>query len=91
MPPDDADEEELAKWNYAKNLEGQIKALKAECKETIMPVKDLMQINTSDQNPAVVVGLKPEDSWELSPPYIERCAATLKSYCAYVTIGHIQL
>ena len=28
----------------------------------------LMQINTSDQNPAVVVGLKPEDSWELSTP-----------------------
>ena len=24
----------------------------------------LMQINTSDQNPAVVVDLKPEDSWE---------------------------
>jgi len=28
----------------------------------------LAQINTSDQNPAVVVGLKPEDSWELSTP-----------------------
>jgi histidine ammonia-lyase len=28
----------------------------------------LMQINTSDQNPAVVVGLEPEDSWELSTP-----------------------
>ena len=28
----------------------------------------LLQINTSDQNPAVVVGLKPEDSWELSTP-----------------------
>ena len=28
----------------------------------------LMQINTSDQNPAVVVGLNPEDSWELSTP-----------------------
>jgi histidine ammonia-lyase len=30
----------------------------------------LMQINTSDQNPAVVVGLKPEDSWELSTPHM---------------------
>ncbi|MCH8913151.1 MAG: SAM-dependent DNA methyltransferase, partial [Planctomycetes bacterium] len=40
-PPDDADDEELAKWNYAKDLEGQIKALKAECKETLIPVKDL--------------------------------------------------
>lgn len=28
----------------------------------------LAQINTSDQNPAVVVGLTPEDSWELSTP-----------------------
>jgi len=28
----------------------------------------LAQINTSDQNPAVVVGLTPEDSWELATP-----------------------
>ena len=32
----------------------------------------LMQINTSDHNPAVVVGLKPEDSWELSTPWMMR-------------------
>ncbi len=32
----------------------------------------LMQINTSDHNPAVVVGLKPEDSWELATPWMMR-------------------
>ena len=32
----------------------------------------LMQINTSDHNPAVVVGLTPEDSWELATPWMMR-------------------
>jgi type I restriction enzyme M protein len=40
-PPDDADDEALASWNYAKALQNQIKVLKAVIKETLMPVKDL--------------------------------------------------
>ena len=34
-PPDDADEEELANWNYAKDLERQISELKAENKDAL--------------------------------------------------------
>ena len=33
--PDDADEEELANWNYAKDLERQIRELKAENKDAL--------------------------------------------------------
>ena len=40
-PPDDADEEALAGWNYAKDLERQIKGLKDEIGEALAPIKDL--------------------------------------------------
>ena len=33
--PDDADEEELANWNYAKDLERQMRELKAEHKDAL--------------------------------------------------------
>ena len=32
----------------------------------------LMQINSSDHNPAIRVGLSPEDSWELSTPQLKK-------------------
>jgi histidine ammonia-lyase len=31
-----------------------------------------LQINTSDHNPAVFVGLGPEDSWELATPQMRQ-------------------
>lgn len=34
-PPDDADDEELASWNYAKDLERQVKELKEEFKDAL--------------------------------------------------------
>ena len=40
-PPDDADDEELASWNYAKDLERQVKELKAECKDAIKELTKL--------------------------------------------------
>ena len=40
-PPDDADDEELASWNYAKDLERQVKELKAECKDAIKELAKL--------------------------------------------------
>ncbi len=40
-PPEDAEDEELTSWNYAKDLETKIKSLKAEIKERRLPVKDL--------------------------------------------------
>lgn len=40
-PPDDADDEELASWNYAKDLERQVKELKAEFKDAIKELTKL--------------------------------------------------
>lgn len=40
-PPDDADEDELASWNYAKDLERQIKELKAENKDALKELNKL--------------------------------------------------
>jgi len=40
-PPDDADEEELESWNYAKDLERQVKELKSEHREALRALKKL--------------------------------------------------
>ena len=40
-PPDDADDEELASWNYARDLERQVKELKAEFKDAIKELTKL--------------------------------------------------
>jgi type I restriction enzyme M protein len=40
-PPDDADEEELKNWNYAKDLERQIRDIKAENREALKKLKKL--------------------------------------------------
>ena len=40
-PPDDADDDELKKWNYAKDLEQQIKDIKAENRDALAQLKRL--------------------------------------------------
>lgn len=40
-PPDDADDEELASWNYAKDLERQVRELKAEYKDELKELAKL--------------------------------------------------
>jgi type I restriction enzyme M protein len=40
-PPDDADEEELSSWNYAKDLDGQIKELKRDNRVELRELKKL--------------------------------------------------
>jgi type I restriction enzyme M protein len=40
-PPEDADEDELAKWNYAKDLEQQIKDIKNENREALTELRKL--------------------------------------------------
>ncbi|MDQ1336230.1 MAG: type restriction enzyme protein [Thermodesulfobacteriota bacterium] len=45
-PPDDADDEELASWNYAKDLERQVKELKAEFKDAIKELTRLEKAAT---------------------------------------------
>jgi type I restriction enzyme M protein len=46
--PDDADEEELANWNYARDLERQIRELKAEHKDAL---KDLAKLEKAASRP----------------------------------------
>jgi hypothetical protein len=45
-PPDDADDEELASWNYVKDLERQVKELKAEFKDAIKELTRLEKAAT---------------------------------------------
>ena len=45
-PPDDADDEELASWNYAKDLERQVKELKAEFKDALKELTKLEKATT---------------------------------------------
>ncbi len=40
-PPEDADEDELAKWNYARDLEQQVKDIKAENRDALAELKRL--------------------------------------------------
>jgi len=43
-PPDDADEEELAEWNYAKDLDRQIKEVKAEHRDALKGLAKLGKV-----------------------------------------------
>jgi type I restriction enzyme M protein len=45
-PPDDADDEELAKWNYARELEQQAKDLKSENRDALAALKKLEKAAT---------------------------------------------
>lgn len=40
-PPDDADDEELASWNYAKELDGQVRELKRDNRDALRELKRL--------------------------------------------------
>lgn len=46
-PPDDVDDEELASWNYAKDLERQVKELKVEFKNAIKELTRLEKAATT--------------------------------------------
>ncbi len=46
-PPDDTDETELTSWNYAKDLERQLKELKAENKDAIKELRKLERAATT--------------------------------------------
>ena len=58
-PPDDADEEELKSWNFAKDLERQIKELKSDNMDAIKAIKKLQKTATkrraTDQDRRVCV------------------------------------
>lgn len=45
-PPEDADDEELAKWNFAKDLEQQIKDIRAENRDALAELKRLEKTTT---------------------------------------------
>jgi type I restriction enzyme M protein len=43
-PPDDADDEELASWNYAKNLERQVREIRVEHKDGLKALAKLKRV-----------------------------------------------
>ena len=49
--PDDADEEELEHWNYAKDLDRQIRELKSENKDTLKTLTKLEKAATRNPSP----------------------------------------
>ena len=51
-PPEDADEEELANWNQARDLERQIKELKAENREALKELAKLEKAATKNPSPS---------------------------------------
>jgi len=73
-PPDDADDEELASWNYAKDLERQVKELKAEFRDAVKELAKLEKTATkkkatdADRRAAEAAGSELQ-------PYFDQAAA----------------
>lgn len=73
-PPDDADEEELAAWNYAKDIERQIKELKAEHKDALTELTRLERAATKKK--ATDADRHAADAARLAyQPYFDQAAA----------------
>jgi type I restriction enzyme M protein len=84
-PPDDADDEELASWNYAKDLDRQVKELKADFKDALKKLTALEKATTktkatdADRSKAAAARL------ELRP-YFDRMAALEADLAPYEKI-----
>ena len=84
-PPEDADEDELASWNYAKDLERQVKELKAEFKEAMKELKKFEKAAAKkkatdiDRNKAV-------DARRELQPYFDQMAALEAKLAPYEQI-----
>ncbi len=83
--PDDADDEELASWNYAKDLERQVKELKAEFKDALKELTKLeraankKKATTTDSSKAENVRLELQ-------PYFDQTAALEAELAPYEKI-----
>jgi type I restriction enzyme M protein len=84
-PPDDADDEELAAWNYAKDLERQVKDIKAEYKDAL---KELLKLEkTAAKTKATDADRKKEEASRLElKPYFDQIAALEKELSPYEQI-----
>ncbi len=69
-PPDDAEEDELASWNYAKDLERQIKELKAENKDALKELKKLERA-TAKKNASEDDKRAAQDARDALKPYFD--------------------
>jgi type I restriction enzyme M protein len=84
-PPEDADEEELAAWNYAKDLERQVRELKAEFKDALKSYKALekaaakKKATETDQENAATAGLELQ-------PYFDQLGALETDLAPYEQI-----
>ena len=65
--PDDADEEELANWNYAKDLERQIRELKAEHKDALKELARLERAAARARATAQTARLLPKPRQRSNP------------------------
>ncbi len=84
-PPDDADDEELDSWNYAKDLERQVKELKTEFKDAIKELAKLdkaatkKQATDADRQAA-------EEARRVLQPYVDQMAALEAELAPYEQI-----
>lgn len=79
-PPDDADDEELASWNYAKDLERQVKELKAEFRDAIKKLAKLDKAATKKKATGTMYGqpsvaAQAEAARHELQPYFDQMAA----------------
>ena len=72
-PPEDADEEELAEWNYAKDLERRIRELKAEHKDELKKLAKLEK--AAAKGKATAADRKPPNRRTAVGPVLDQLAA----------------
>lgn len=84
-PPDDADDEELASWNYARDLERQVKELKAEFKDAI---KELTKLDkAAKKKKATDAGRRAAEAARRElQPYFDQMAALESELAPYEQI-----
>ncbi len=84
-PPDDVDDEEQASWNYAKDLERQVKELKAEFKDAIKELTKLYKAATKKK--ATDADRRAEEAARRElQPYFDQMAALESELAPYEQI-----
>lgn len=84
-PPDDADDEELASWNYAKDLDRQVKELKAEFKDALKRLTKLER--AANKKKATVADRRNAETARLDlQPYFDRMVALEAELAPYEKI-----
>lgn len=84
-PPDDAVDEELASWNYAKDLERQVKGLRAEFKDAVKELTKLERA-ANKKKAATADRSKVENARLELQPYFDQMAALEAELAPYERI-----